>query len=151
MGYGSPIQVPQSLGTPRNIRSPYNPGLPAEAELPFLRAAGLEAIRQGARLPAMPPMVQVPQVQDARAREAAQFAAEMGAAFSVSKAQKKAGERRAKATERAKSKAGESADKQRSRRAKKVSGARRRLADRIALYEARGLGLGPDLYRTARL
>ncbi len=81
MGYGPPVQAPMSLGTPRDIKSPYNPGLPETAELPQIRAAGLDAIRQGAKLPAMPPMMQVPQVQNARAREAEQFATELGTAF----------------------------------------------------------------------
>ena len=101
MGYGPPVQLPMTLGTPRNIRSPYSPGMPEIKEFPEIRAAGLNAIRQGSRLRAMPPMMQVPQVQDARAREAAQFAAEMGTAFGITRAQNKASKKRAKAKGRA--------------------------------------------------
>ena len=151
MGYGPPVQVPMSLGTPRDAASPYNPGLPEIAPFPQIRAASLDAIRQGAKLPAMPAMVQVPQVQNARAREAAQFANEMGTAFAYSKAQKKIGKQRARGTERAKTKAAERSGKQDASTAKRRSSAMRRANARMALREARRLGLGPKLYKTARL
>ena len=107
MGYGPPVQIPLSLGTPRDIKSPYNPGFPEMEELPFIRAAGLAALKQGAKLPAMPPTVQVPQVQDARAREAEIFAAEMGAVYGITRAQNKASKKRAKAKGRAAQRAAE--------------------------------------------
>ena len=94
MGYGPPVQVPMSLGTPRGVRGPLNPGLPDVDDLPHTDST----LRV-----AKPPMVVADTTEFSTAREAdaAKFAAEMGTAFAYGKAQDKMMKKRAKAKGRA--------------------------------------------------
>ena len=144
MGYGPPVQVPMSLGTPRGVRGPLNPGLPDVDDLPHTDST----LRV-----AKPPMVVADTTEFSTAREAdaARFAAEMGTAFSYAKAQQKSGKMRAKATESRKSNIAERRGKYDAATARKYGAARRMAKNRLSLGEARRLGLGPALYKTAKL
>ena len=94
MGYGLPVQVPMSLGTPRGLRTPGNPGLPEIEALPDVKMPMLAA---------KPRMKKADTTELSRAREenVRQFAAEMGAAFAYSKNQDKIMRAKARAKGRA--------------------------------------------------
>lgn len=102
MGYGAPVQAPMSLGTPRGLRSPGNPGLPETAALPFLEQV------KGSSIP-NPPMAKADTTDLSRARrqDAAQLAAEIGSAYAFSKFQDKVMKAKAKARGRAAQRAAE--------------------------------------------
>ena len=81
------------------------PELPELTQLPAVKAAGTAALDKALgyqfRMPPMPGMASVEGMSDSRREAAAKYAADMGAAFYITKQQKKASNKRARAKGRA--------------------------------------------------
>ena len=146
-GWGAPIQAPMAMPTPRNARSANNPGAPELEAIASLKAVNADR----------PVNVALPRIGSefsmagGKAEEAAKYAQEMGTAFAYSNLQKRQSSARARALSKA-------IERQTSRQGKEIAkrgrraGRYERQADyRTALNEARIRGIGPELFKRARL
>ncbi len=97
MFYGAPVTGPMEI--PREVyRSPNAPPNPELAELPMISDAKTNGLRlQGTLAKALPGIPQAGSMTNVRRMEAEQYAAEIGAAFSISKQQQKRSQAIAKA------------------------------------------------------
>ena len=108
MFYGAPVTGPMEI-PPEVYRSPNAPELPGLPELPEMVDAKTKGLRlQGTLAKALPPMASAGSMTNVRQMEAEQYAAEIGAAFNISRAQQK----RSQAVARAKNRQMERAAKQ---------------------------------------
>ena len=98
MFYGAPVTGPMEI--PREVyRSPNAPPNPELAELPTIVDAKTKGLRlQGTLAKALPGITNAGSMTNVRRMEAEQYAAEIGAAFSISKQQ----QQRSRAIARAK-------------------------------------------------
>ena len=87
MFYGAPVTGPMEI--PREVyRSPNAPPTPGLAELPAIIDAKTNGLHlQGTLAKALPGIAQVGSMTNVRRMEAEQYAAEIGAAFNISKQQ----------------------------------------------------------------
>ena len=123
MFYGAPVTGPMEI--PREVyRSPNAPPTPGLAELPEIIDAKTNGLRlQGTLAKALPGIPQAGSMTNVRRMEAEQYAAEIGAAFSISKQQ----QQRSRAIAKAKG-------RQMERYAKNI-GRRQTKAKEIALWQ----------------
>ena len=123
MFYGAPVTGPMEI--PREVyRSPNAPPNPELAELPTIVDAKTKGLRlQGTLAKALPGITNAGSMTNVRRMEAEQYAAEIGAAFSISKQQ----QQRSRAIARAKG-------RQMERYAKNL-GRRQTKAKEIALWQ----------------
>ena len=146
-GWGAPIQLPMAMPTPRNAKSPNNPGAPELEQVASLKGVNVSR----------PVNVALPRIGSefsmagGKAEEAAEQAFAMGKAFNISRIQKRQSSARARALSKA-------IERQTSRQGKEIAkrgrraGRYERQADyRTALNEARISGIGPELFKRARL
>ena len=106
--YGAPVTGPMEI--PREVyRSPNAPPPPELKELPQINDAKVSGLRlQGTLAKALPGIAQAGSMTNVRRMEAEQYAAEIGAAFDISRQQKQ----RSNAIARAKNRRMERASKQ---------------------------------------
>ena len=129
MFYGAPVTGPMEI-PPEVYRSPNAPELPGLPEMPEMVDAGTKGLRlQGTLAKALPPMADVGSMTNVRQMEAEQYAAEIGAAFDISRQQQQRSkalakakgrqmERYAKPKTKQAGKSGSAASRRNSRRAK---------------------------------
>ena len=86
MGWGAPVTAPMDI-PPEVYRSPLTPPDPELKELPIITDAQTKGLRlQGTLAKALPPIKQAGSMTNVRQMEAEQYAQEIGAAFSESRA-----------------------------------------------------------------
>ena len=97
MFYGAPVTGPMEI--PREVyRSPNAPPNPELAELPLISDAKTNGLRlQGTLAKALPGIPQAGSMTNVRRMEAEQYAAEIGAAFNISRQQQRRSQAIAKA------------------------------------------------------
>ena len=97
MFYGAPVTGPMEI-PPEVYSSPNAPELPGLPEMPEMVDAKTKGLRlQGTLAKALPPMASAGSMTNVRQMEAEQYAADIGAAFDISRAQQKRSQAIAKA------------------------------------------------------
>jgi hypothetical protein len=123
------------------------PDLPNMPDLPLLEAT---AIKKPARS-ALPAIGSEFTMSSGRQAEAEAFAAAMGQAFYINKIQNKASNKRAKAKGRAAQRAAGTQGKEAKKRGSAVGRADRQNFYRTAKSIAKSMGVGPELFKKAKL
>ena len=122
MFYGAPVTGPMEI-PPEVYSSPNAPELPGLPEMPEMVDAKTKGLRlQGTLAKALPPMASAGSMTNVRQMEAEQYAAEIGAAFDISRQQ----ERRSRAIAKAKGRQMQRAAEPRTKSAGKSGSARSR-------------------------
>ena len=122
MFYGAPVTAPMEI-PPEVYRSPNAPELPGLPELPEMVDAKTKGLRlQGTLAKALPGMKNAGSMTNVRQMEAEQYAAEIGAAFDISRQQ----ERRSRAIAKAKGRQMQRAAEPRTKSAGKSGSSRSR-------------------------
>ena len=100
MFYGAPVTAPMEI-PPEVYSSPNAPELPGLPEMPVLVDAKTKGLRlQGTLAKALPGIKNAGSMTNVRQMEAEQYAADIGAAFEISKAQQKRSQAIARAKNR---------------------------------------------------
>ena len=146
-GWGAPIQAAMAMPTPRNYKSPNNPGAPVLEQVASLKAVNADR----------PVNVALPRIGSefsmagGKAQEAAEYAFAMGKAFGISKIQKRQSSARARALSKAIERKTRREGKDIAKRGRRAGRYERQSDYRTALNEARIRGIGPELFKKARL
>ena len=100
MAYGAPVDGPMQI-PPEVYSSPNAPELPGLPEMPEMVDAKTKGLRlQGTLAKALPGMANAGSMTNVRQMEAEQYAAEIGAAFNISRQQQKRSQAIARAKNR---------------------------------------------------